>query len=165
MNTFTKVLKYTLEGIVFVVVLPYLMWILSRRPALLPIDALQLFAALLLITKGLVLNLCAVMYKRHKLKEYKIDEYGHSEKRRVILMTKGPYKICRNPMLTGAIEYLLGYCIGLGTWQSYAVIVAFIAVALIKINSEERRLLHVFGDEYAYYCYRTGRFTPFSLQK
>lgn len=165
MERFKKILKHAFVGIVFVLVLPYLMWFLSGRPALLPIDALRLFACLLLISKGLLLNICTVMYKQRKLREHQIDEYGHPDKKRVILITKGPYKICRNPMMLGAIEYLLGYSIGIGTWQSIAILVAFVVVALIRINSEEERMFHIFRDEYAYYCCRTGRFTPFSFQK
>jgi protein-S-isoprenylcysteine O-methyltransferase Ste14 len=40
------------------------------------------------------------------------------------------------------------------------VFVAFIAIMLLQVRSEEKRLLRDFGAEYEEYCRRTGRFWP-----
>ena len=44
------------------------------------------------------------------------------------------------------------------TQQAAAVWVAFLAVMLVQVISEERRLSRDFGKEYDAYCRRTRRF-------
>jgi protein-S-isoprenylcysteine O-methyltransferase Ste14 len=46
----------------------------------------------------------------------------------------------------------------LWTWQAAAVWVAFLAIMLVQVISEERRLHRYFGVEYAAYRRRTNRF-------
>ena len=46
----------------------------------------------------------------------------------------------------------------LWTWQAAAVWVAFLAVMLVQVVSEERRLSRDFGEEYDAYRRRTRRF-------
>ena len=73
-------------------------------------------------------------------------------------MTDGPYRLNRNPMLTGTLLYLAGVVVWLWTWQAVAVWVAFLAVMLVQVVSEERRLSRDFGKEYDAYRRRTRRF-------
>lgn len=61
------------------------------------------------------------------------------------------------------IREILGYLLGgvvvwLWTWQSALVWLAFLAIMLVQVTSEERRLHRDFGDEYAAYRRRTRRF-------
>lgn len=63
-------------------------------------------------------------------------------------------------MLTGSFVYYAGVCVCLWTWQALLVFVAFIAIMLLQVRSEEKRLLRDFGAEYEDYCQRTGRFWP-----
>ena len=61
------------------------------------------------------------------------------------------------------IREILGYLLGgvvvwLWTWQSALVWLAFLAIMLVQVISEERRLRRDFGDEYAAYRRRTRRF-------
>ena len=74
------------------------------------------------------------------------------------LMTDGPYRLNRNPMLTGTLLYLAGVVVWLWNWQAAAVWVAFLAVMLVQVVSEERRLSRDFGEEYDAYRRRTRRF-------
>lgn len=46
----------------------------------------------------------------------------------------------------------------LWTWQAAAVWVAFLAIMLVQVISEERRLHRDFGEEYDAYCRHTRRF-------
>lgn len=46
----------------------------------------------------------------------------------------------------------------LWTWQAAAVWVASLAIMLVQVISEERRLRRDFGEEYDAYCRRTRRF-------
>ena len=88
-----------------------------------------------------------------------MDAFGHEVAPRTKhLMTDGPYRLNRNPMLTGIFIYLIGICIWLCSWQSAAVFVAFVAIMLIQVISEEKRLLRDFGQEYEDYKKKVGRF-------
>ena len=53
---------------------------------------------------------------------------------------------------------LAGVVVWLWTWQSALVWLAFLAIMLVQVISEERRLHRDFGDEYAAYRRRTRRF-------
>jgi protein-S-isoprenylcysteine O-methyltransferase Ste14 len=75
-------------------------------------------------------------------------------------MTEGPYRLSRNPMLTGSFVYFASVCVWLWTWQALLVHVAFIIIMLLQVRSEEKRLRRDFGEEYEAYYRRTGRFWP-----
>ena len=95
-----------------------------------------------------------------------MDAFGHEVAPRTKhLMTDGPYRLSRNPMLSGSFIYYAGVCVWLWKWQALLVFVAFIAIMLLQVLSEEKRLRRDFGEEYEDYCRRTGRFWPNSLRK
>ena len=76
-------------------------------------------------------------------------------------MADGPYKMSRNPMLTGTYLYYIGVLIAL--WNGWALLVfaAVAAVMMLQMRSEEKRLEADFGQEYLDYKKRTGRFISF----
>jgi len=94
-----------------------------------------------------------------------MDAFGHEVAPRTKhLMTEGPYRLSRNPMLTGSFVYYAGVCVWLWSWQALLVFVGFIIIMLLQVHSEEKRLRRDFGEEYEAYCRRTGRFGPVSLK-
>ena len=94
--------------------------------------------------------------------DYTLDAFGHEVAPRTKhLMTEGPYRLSRNPMLTGTFVYLIGICTWLWTWQALAVFIIFVVIMLVQVRTEESRLRRDFGEEYEVYCRRTGRFLPF----
>ena len=91
-----------------------------------------------------------------------MDAFGHEVAPRTQhLMTDGPYRLSRNPMLSGTFVYLIGICTWLWTWQALAVFIIFVVIMLVQVRTEESRLRRDFGEEYEAYCRRTGRFLPF----
>lgn len=81
------------------------------------------------------------------------------------LATWGPYAIVRNPLYVG--NWLIGAGWGvLAGWRALALFVAsFWLVYCVAIVPYEEEYLHsTFGDEYARYVARTGRFIPRSLE-
>ena len=91
-----------------------------------------------------------------------MDAFGHEVAPRTQhLMTDGPYRLSRNPMLSGTFVYLIGICTWLWTWQALVVFVIFVVIMLVQVRTEENRLRRDFGEEYENYCRRTGRFLPF----
>ena len=159
MKLFREIIGYSLGGVLFVGLMPTLMWLASGMSALWPVGSARIFSAALLIFLGLTLSVWTIVYMRHKGDGNPMDAFNHEVAPRTKhLMTDGPYKINRNPMLTGVLLYLVGVCVWLWKWQALLVFVAFLAVMLIQVKSEEKRLRRDFGEEYEEYCRRTRAF-------
>lgn len=161
MRVLREIAGYVTGGVVFVLLLPFLMWLCSGKVALWPVSTVQLIASILLATAGLVLSIWAIVYMRHKGDGNPMDAFGHEMAPRTQhLMTDGPYRLSRNPMLTGIFLYLIGIIVWLWTWQPVVFFIVFVVIMLLQVRSEEKRLLRDFGEEYKAYCKKTGRFFP-----
>ena len=167
MKLLREILGYTLGGVVFVGGMPALMWLLSGRPRLWPTaSTVQALVAAVLIIVGLAMSVWAIVYMRRKGDGNPMDAFGHEVAPRTKhLMTEGPYRLSRNPMLTGSFIYFAGVCVWLWTWQALLVFGVFVIIMLIQVRSEEQRLRRDFGEEDEAYCRRTGRFGPVSFKK
>ena len=150
---------YLLGGILFVCLIPTIMWLASGMPALLPVGVARGIGAAVLMLGGLVLSVYTIVYMRNRGKGNPMDAFGHEVAPRTQhLMVDGPYKINRNPMLTGTLVYLAGAAVWLWRWQAAVVLVVFFAIMMVQVLSEERRLRRDFGEEYEAYCKRSRRF-------
>ena len=150
---------YLLGGILFVCMIPTIMWLASGMPALLPVGVARGIGAAVLMLGGLVLSVYTIVYMRNRGKGNPMDAFGHEVAPRTQhLMVDGPYKINRNPMLTGTLVYLAGAAVWLWRWQAAVVLVVFFAIMMVQVLSEERRLRRDFGEEYEAYCKRSRRF-------
>ena len=163
MNKLKETLGYALGFVLFVVLIPVIMWLCSGRPAT-DASTAQVIITLILAVVGLALSIWAIVYMRRVGDGNPMDAFGHEVAPRTKhLMTDGPYRLSRNPMLTGIFVYLIGCCIWLWTWQSTVVFVVFVAIMLVQVRTEEERLRRDFGEEYEEYCKKVGRFWPFRL--
>lgn len=84
-----------------------------------------------------------------------IDPENRSE-----LAEEGPYRWIRHPIYSGMLLVVLGTMLAL---PHPAITVAALLTVLglaFQAHREERHLLHTFGDRYARYLARTGRFAP-----
>ena len=161
MNKLRETFGYTLGFVLFVVLIPVIMWLCSKMPALKMPQPFLLGIAILCIIDGLFLSFWAIVYMRRVGDGNPMDAFGHEVAPRTKhLMTDGPYRLSRNPMLTGIFVYLIGCCIWLWTWQSLVVFLVFVAIMLVQVRTEEERLRRDFGEEYEKYCNQTGRFSP-----
>ncbi len=161
MRLLRELLGYLLGGVLFVGAMPALMWLLSGQPRLWPLPLLRVAVSAVLVIAGMVLSVWAIVYMRRKGDGNPMDAFGHEVAPRTKhLMTDGPYRLSRNPMLTGIFLYLAGWIVWLLTWQSVLFFVVFALVMLLQVYSEEKRLRRDFGEEYDAYCRRTGRFFP-----
>ena len=166
MRKLREILGYALGGLMFVLLIPTLMWLASRMPNLLAAPVARIVLAIVLALLGLSLSVWSIVYMRHKGDGNPMDAFGHEVAPRTKhLMTEGPYRLSRNPMLTGSFVYFAGVCVWLWTWQALLVYVAFIVIMLLQVHSEEKRLRKDFGEEYEAYCRHTGRFWPVSFRK
>ena len=166
MRKLKELLGYALGGLMFVLLIPTLMWWASGMPDLLAAPVTRMVIALVLAVLGLSLSVWSIVYMRRKGDGNPMDAFGHEVAPRTKhLMTEGPYRLSRNPMLTGSFVYFAGVCIWLWAWQALLVYIAFIVIMLLQVRSEEKRLRRDFGEEYEAYCMRTGRFWPVSFKK
>lgn len=159
MRLLKEILGYLIGGLLFVALMPTLMWLVSGMPPIVHIGALKAAVTGLLNVGGLSLSVWTIVYMKRWGRGNPMDAFGHEVAPRTQhLMTEGPYRLNRNPMLTGTLTYLAGFVVWLWTWQAALLWVAFFAVMLVQVLSEERRLRRDFGEEYADYCRRTRRF-------
>ena len=162
MKKLRELFGYALGGLMFVLLIPTLMWWVSGMPNLLTVPVARIAITLVLALLGLSLSVWSIVYMRRKGDGNPMDAFGHEVAPRTKhLMTEGPYRLSRNPMLTGSFIYFAGMCVLLWRWQALLVFVGFIAIMMLQVLSEEKRLRRDFGEEYEEYCKRTGRFGPF----
>ena len=159
MGKLREFIGYLLGGVLFVALMPTIMWLVSGRPALWPVGTARAIVAIILMLGGLSLSVWTIIYMKQRGKGNPMDAFGHEVAPRTKhLMTDGPYNFNRNPMLTGTLTYLAGALVWLWTWQAWLVWVLFFAIMLVQVISEERRLRRDFREEYSDYCRRTRRF-------
>ena len=160
MKHFRAIAGYVLGGLLFVLLLPTVMWLASGRPDMaVHIGALRASLTGILMLGGLSLSVWTIVYMKTRGKGNPMDAFGKEiGPRTQHLMTDGPYRINRNPMLTGTLTYLASFCIWFWSWQAVVVWVVFFAIMFIQVLTEEKRLRRDFGEEYEEYCKRTRRF-------
>ena len=155
-----NVFGYLLGLLIFVLGIPALMWLVSGRGwPYVPQSTLLCVIAVLLIVFGLALSIYSIVYMRVVGKGNPFDAYGHEVAPRTRhLMTSGPYRLCRNPMLVGIYIYDAGVLIWL--WSLWPLLIVLIEVILLtlQVRSEETRLEKDFGQEYLDYKKQVGRY-------
>ena len=153
------VLGYLLGFCIFIVGIPALMWWVAGMPDLADLPVGRLYLAALIALAGLALSVWSIVYMKRVGKGNPFDAMGHEVAPRTRhLMTEGPYKMSRNPMLSGTYLYYIGVLIAL--WSGWALLVFAVVASLmtLQVRSEEKRLEADFGQEYLDYKKRTGRF-------
>jgi protein-S-isoprenylcysteine O-methyltransferase Ste14 len=78
-----------------------------------------------------------------------------------VLVTKGPYRYTRNPMVFGAYTIYIGLSVFLNSYAPLLLVILFFPVIIIYLRkSEEKRLLKDFGNEFLEYRKRVSLFIP-----
>ena len=154
-----QILGYFLGFAIFIAGIPALMWWVSGMPSLAEIPVARIWLAALVALAGLALSVWSIVYMKRVGKGNPFDAMGHEVAPRTKnLMTDGPYKMSRNPMLSGTYLYYIGVLIALWSWQALLVFAVIATVIMLQVRSEEKRLEADFGQEYLDYKKRTGRF-------
>ena len=154
-----QVLGYFLGFAIFIVGIPALMWLVSGRPAFTDLPTWRLFVSALIAIAGLSLSVWSIVYMKRVGKGNPFDAMGHEVAPRTKhLMTEGPYKLSRNPMLSGTYLYYVGIVVVFWTWWALLVFAIVASLMMLQVRSEEKRLEADFGDEYLEYKEHTGRF-------
>jgi protein-S-isoprenylcysteine O-methyltransferase Ste14 len=144
-----QVLGYFLGFAVFIVGIPALMWLVSGMPAPADIPVGRLYLSAIVATAGLSLSVWSIVYMKRVGKGNPFDAMGHEVAPRTKhLMTDGPYKMSRNPMLSGTYLYYAGIVVALWNWWALLVFAAVAGLMILQVRSEEKRLEADFGEEY-----------------
>jgi protein-S-isoprenylcysteine O-methyltransferase Ste14 len=82
-------------------------------------------------------------------------------RKRISLISEGPYSVCRNPLYVGSILIALSIAFYLPS-LTFAAGLALGSLFYISatVISEEGRLNQFFGEEYVHYCRDVPRFFP-----
>ena len=144
---------------IFIVGIPALMWCVAGTPALSDLPVARLYLAIIISITGLALSIWSIVYMRRVGKGNPFDAMGHEVAPRTKhLMTAGPYKLSRNPMLSGTYLYYIGILLALWNCWALLVIAIIVCVMAFQVRSEEKRLEADFGQEYLDYKAKTRMF-------
>ena len=126
-------------------------------PTSLPV--VWLIPAVVIAVAGLALSIWSIIYMKRVGRGNPFDAMGHEVAPRTKhLMTDGPYRLSRNPMLSGTYIYYIGVLVALWSWQGLLVVVAVVVLMTLQVRSEERCLEADFGNEYLEYKKKVRRF-------
>ena len=162
MSNKSHIFGYLLGLLIFVIGIPALMWLVSGRPwPYVPDSAVLCTVSLIFAVCGLALSIYSIVYMRIVGKGNPFDAYGHElAPRTKHLMTSGPYRLCRNPMLVGIYIYDAGVLVWLWSAMPLLIVLAEVILLTLQVRSEEKRLEKDFGQEYLNYKKRVGRYFP-----
>jgi protein-S-isoprenylcysteine O-methyltransferase Ste14 len=170
---FRFVLGYVIGLGIFLVIIPYLIWYLSTvdilvfRTQILPFQYISTIVALPVFAVGAIFAAWSNIFLLWKGKGGPVDigEMAISPRTKK-LVTEGPFRYSRNPMVFGANSMYLSIAIYLNSLGCVIVVVLFLfLIVKMAIPYEERRLLRDFGDEYIEYKKRTPMFIPWPSGK
>ena len=158
----SHIFGYLLGLLIFVIGIPALMWVASGRPwPYVPDSAVLCTVSLIFAVCGLALSIYSIVYMRIVGKGNPFDAYGHElAPRTKHLMTSGPYRLCRNPMLVGIYIYDAGVLVWLWSVMPLLIVLVEVILLTLQVRSEEKRLTQDFGQEYLDYKKRVGRYFP-----
>ena len=154
-----NVLGYLLGFLVFVAGIPALMWWVSGRPFPWIPGFPWWMLSLLLMVPGLALSIWSVVHMKRVGEGNPFDAYNHEIAQRTRhLMTDGPYRFSRNPMLLGVYVYDVGVLLWLLSWWPLVVFAVEVVFLTLQVRSEEKRLAADFGEEYLAYKQKVPRY-------
>ena len=152
------IIGYVLGLAIFIIAIPFAMYWASGSPDL---SLMQWIILVLLAVVGIGLSIWSIVYMKNVGKGNPFDAFNHEVAPRTsLLMTDGPYGICRNPMLLGVFIYHIGILIALLSIGALLIFAAEVLIMSLQVRREEQRLRIDFGNEYAEYAKRVNRFLP-----
>ena len=132
---------YLLGLIIFIVGIPFVMYLASGSPNLAEISLIQLLILIILAIFGIGLSIWSIVYMKNVGKGNPFDAFNHEvAPRTTSLMTDGPYGICRNPMLLGVFIYHFGVLIALLSFGAVIIFLIEILIMTVQVKKEEQRL-------------------------
>ncbi|MBN2403707.1 MAG: isoprenylcysteine carboxylmethyltransferase family protein [Spirochaetes bacterium] len=159
---------YIIGGALFALVIPYGIYNLSIKTIyIIPIsfpenNYIALIISGLLFIIGIIFILWSNLYLFAIGKGGPADVVGITiSPRTKHLVIAGPYRYTRNPMVFGALSCYFAIAIFLNSIITLGVLVLFVFIIIIYLkNTEEKRLLNDFGEEYIQYKKKVSMIFP-----
>lgn len=165
---FRHLIGYAGGMIIFLAVIPVSLWCLSHiefppfATEIIPYAVLRVLTAVVLTSIGLIFVIWSNVFLFFRGKGGPFDIAGIKVSPRTTkLVTQGPYRLTRNPMVFGANTLYLALCLYLNSLGCLLTL-GFFFVLIVRnvVRKEEERLLRDFGAEYSKYRDETSRFIP-----
>lgn len=85
---------------------------------------------------------------------------GYLRKKKVLSVV-GPYRYVRNPLYVGSFFIGIGFGLFIRNFYVlFSIIILFAVIYTLKINSEEKNLEAIFGEQYLEYKRKVNRWLP-----
>ena len=172
-NTIRYIVGYILGFTVFLLLIPLGLNSLSKSDYL-PVNIVLIESAILRYIISLLFFLVGASFMLwSNIFLFKIGKGGPADgfgisvsPRTKKLVTTGPYRYSRNPMVFGAFSLYTSIIIFLNSIIGLSCLLIFLPIGIIYLRvSEERRLFKDFGDEYLDYKNKVPMIFPLKLLK
>lgn len=160
-NMNRDLIGYLLGLIIFIIGIPFVMYVASGSPNWAEIGLVQWSILVILATVGIGLSVWSIVYMKNIGGGNPFDAFNHEiAPRTSSLMTEGPYGICRNPMLLGVFIYHYGVLMVFLSFGAAIVFIIEVLIMTVQVKKEEQRLKADFGKDYDEYVGNSNRFLP-----
>ena len=134
---------------------------------LIPIEKIHICIALLAGITGIVFAVWSNLYLLFVGKGGPADGFGITiSPRTQHLVTSGPYRYTRHPMVFGAVSGYLALAFLFNSLPCLGIVTVFLVCAAVYLKLvEEKRLLKDFGDTYKQYRSKVSMLVPFPSRK
>jgi protein-S-isoprenylcysteine O-methyltransferase Ste14 len=172
-TTRQHVAGYLMGGSVFLLALPFGIYVLSRAVdgifniQLIPNAVARCAVSAVLLVGGLCFGLWSIVVQNRIGKGGPLEfmDVEISPKTHALVVT-GPYRYTRNPMLFGTCTMYFAWALFLNSINALCLAALFTVFMLIFVKlTEEKRLLREFGAEYAEYRKKVSIFIPWPAKK
>ena len=158
---FRDIIGYVLGLVIFIIGIPFVMYLASGSPDLVQITIIQWILLIFFAIVGIGLSVWSIVYMKHVGNGNPFDAFNHEvAPRTTSLMIDGPYGICRNPMLVGVFIYHTGVLLALFSFGALIIFIIEVIIMNIQVKKEEQRLKNDFGNQYDSYMKKVNRFLP-----
>jgi protein-S-isoprenylcysteine O-methyltransferase Ste14 len=165
------ILGYLVGGIIFILLIPYGFYMLSQFDYIFHGRVLICFSTLRLVLFSIIFITGAIFAIWSNIFLYKMGKGGPTDAFGVSispqtkkLVTNGPYKYSRNPMVFGAFSLYTSVVIILNSITGFIFLIFFLILVILYLKlSEEKRLIRDFRDEYIEYKKKVPMIFPIKL--
>ena len=170
-DTFRYILGYLLGIAIILFLIPFWQYNISIKEYGLPSDLIfisditRITISIILFIIGIIFGAWSNIYLYEHGKGGPFDAFNKAiSPRSKNLLTTGPYRLCRNPMLFGTICAYSAFGFLFNSLRSLMVAVGFTIFMYIYVKVfEEKRLKKDFGDEYIQYKKSVPMIFPYSI--